>query len=155
MLAISSAVTAAETGHLVFSTLHAGTAAQSILRILDLFPATERDQIRLSLATNLYGVVCQRLIPAINGGVVPACEVLINTPTVKKLLVRNQLDIVAAAVETGGEDGMQTFNQHLYKLIKSGTISETEGMENATNPEQLRMNLQGIFLDEGKRILSM
>lgn len=149
-----AALSASETGHLVLSTLHAGTASQSIYRILDLFPASERDQIRLALATNLYSIVCQRLIPAIRGGVVPACEILINNSMVKKLLNKNQLEIIGAAVETGRDDGMQTFNQHLYQLIKSGTITEAEGMENATNPEALRMNLQGIFLDESRRIIA-
>jgi len=153
-VSFQAALAASETGHLVFSTLHAGTASQAVFRILDLFPSAERDQIRMSLAVNLHSIICQRLIPAIKGGVVPACEILINTPTVRKLMIKNQLDMLSAAVETGGEDGMQNFNQHLYKLIRSGTISEAEGMENATNPEQLRMNLQGIFLDEGKRILA-
>ena len=146
---------ASETGHLVMTTLHSGSASQAVFRILDLFPASERDQIRMALATNLYAIVCQRLIPSIRTGVVPACEILINTPTVRKLLIKNQLDLLSAAIETGNEDGMQTFNQHLYHLVKSGTISEKDGMENATNPEQLRMNLQGIFLDESRRILSM
>ena len=149
-----AALAAAETGHLVLSTLHSGTAAQAIYRILDLFPATERDQMRLSLAANLYAIVAQRLVKAVAGGVVPACEILINTPTVKKLLNKNQLTVIAAAVETGREDGMQTFNQCLYGLIKSGIVSETEGMFHATNPEALRMNLQGIFLDEGNKILA-
>ncbi len=148
-----AALAAAETGHLVMSTLHAGSAHQAIPRILDLFPAEERDQMRMSLAQNLYSIVCQRLISAIHGGVVPACEILINTPTVHKLLVKNQLDVISAAIETGNEDGMQTFNQCIYGLIKGGVISEAEGMQHATNQEALRMNLQGIFLDEGKRIL--
>jgi twitching motility protein PilT len=149
-----AALAAAETGHLVFSTLHSGTAHQSIFRILDLFPSEEREQIRMSLATNLYAIVCQRLMRAVNGGVVPACEILINTSTVRKLLNKNELEVISAAIETGSEDGMQTFNQCIYNLIKSGIVSEAEGMLHATNPEALRMNLQGIFLDEGKRILS-
>ncbi len=149
-----AALAAAETGHLVLSTLHAGMAHQSIYRILDFFPSTERDQIRMGLASTLYAIVCQRLVPAVAGGVAPACEIMINTPTVRKLLIKDKLDVLPAAIETGGEDGMQTFNQAVYQLIKSGTISEEQGMLNATNPEQLRMNLQGIFLDEGRRILS-
>jgi len=153
-LSFQAGLAASETGHLVFTTLHAGTASQSVYRILDLFPSSEREQMRMAIATNLHAIVCQRLIPAIRGGVVPACEILINTPTVRKLLIKNQLEVLSAAIETGNEDGMQTFNQHLYTLIRSGTISEADGIENATNPEQLRMNLQGIFLDEGKRILS-
>lgn len=153
-LSFMAGLAASETGHLVLTTLHSGTASQAVFRILDLFPSSERDQIRMAIAMNLSAVVCQRLIPAVRGGVVPAVEIMINTPTVRKLLIKNQLDMLAAAIETGAEDGMQTFNQHIYQLIRSGTISEAEGMENATNPEQLRMNLQGIFLDEGKRILS-
>jgi pilus retraction protein PilT len=152
-ISFMAALAAAETGHLVFSTLHSGTASQAIYRILDLFPAEEREQMRMSLASNLHAIVCQRLIPAIRGGVVPACEIMLNTSTVRKLLNKNQLDVLAAAIETGGEDGMQTFNQHIYDLIKSGTISEADGMQQSTNAEALRMNLQGIFLDEGKRIL--
>jgi len=154
-LSFMAALAAAETGHLVLTTLHAGNAAQTIFRILDLFPATERDQIRMSIGANMHAIVCQRLIPAVRGGMVPACEIMVNTSTVRKLLFKNQLDVLPAAIETGEEDGMQTFNQHIYKLVKSGTISEAEGMENASNPEQLRMNLQGIFLDEGKRILAV
>ncbi len=153
-ISIRTALLAAETGHLVMSTLHAGTCALAVPRILDVFPEAEQDQIRMALAGNLYAIICQRLIPDVQGSVVPAVEVLINTPTVRKLLEKNQLDVISAAIETGGEDGMQTFNQAIYKLIRSGIITEKEGMRYATNPEQLRMNLQGIFLDEGKRILS-
>ncbi len=151
---IRIAILAAETGHLVLSTLHAGDCSLAIPRILDVFPETERDQIRMAMAGNLHSIICQRLVPDINGKVIPAVEILINTPTVRKLVEKNQLDVIGAAVETGGEDGMQTFNQSLYKHIKGGVISEAEGMRFATNPESLRMNLQGIFLDEGKRILS-
>jgi twitching motility protein PilT len=150
---IRTAFLAAETGHLVLSTLHAGTADLAVPRILDVFPSKEHTSIRMAIAANLRAVVCQRLIPAVNGGVAPAVEILINTSTVRKLLERNQLDVLGAAIETGGEDGMQSFNQAVYDLIKSGTISEADGMRYATNPESLRMNLQGIFLDEGKRIL--
>ena len=149
-----AALAAAETGHLVLTTLHSGMAHQCVYRILDFFPSSERDQMRMALASTLYAAVCQRLVPAVAGGVVPACEIMINTPTVRKLMVKDQLDILSAAIETGNDDGMQTFNQAVYKLIKSGKISESEGMKFATNPEQLRMNLQGIFLDEGRRILA-
>ncbi|MBN2302414.1 MAG: PilT/PilU family type 4a pilus ATPase [Lentisphaerae bacterium] len=150
---IRTALLAAETGHLVLSTLHAGTADLAVPRMLDVFPAEEQDQIRLGLAGNLYAVICQRLIPDTQGSVIPAVEIMINTSTVRKLLEKNQLDVLAAAIETGREDGMQTFNQSIYNHIKNGSITEKEGMQFATNPESLRMNLQGIFLDEGSRIL--
>jgi len=148
------ALLAAETGHLVFTTLHASNAALAVPRLLDEFPQGEQDQIRLSLAGNLQAIVCQRLIPDIDGQVIPAVEMLFNTPTVKKILTHNQLDLLSAAIETGTEDGMQTFDQAIYKLIKEGRLNETEGMEYATSPEKLKMNLQGIFLDDSRRILS-
>jgi twitching motility protein PilT len=149
-----TALSAAETGHRVLTTLHSGTAAIAVHRLLEFFPASEWDQIRLNLAANLQAVICQRLLKGAQGGVVPAVEILINTPTVRKLLEKNKLDILPAAIETGVDDGMQTFNQSLYNLIKSGMITQEEGMTHATNPQALRMNLQGIFLDESRRILS-
>ena len=149
-----TALSAAETGHLVLTTLHSGTAAIAVQRLLELFPASEWDQIRLNLASNLQAVICQRLIKGNQGGVVPAVEIMINTPTVRKLLEKNKLDVLPAAIETGKEDGMQTFNQSIYTLIKTGMISQEEGMVYATNPQALRMNLQGIFLDESNRILA-
>jgi pilus retraction protein PilT len=148
------AVRAAETGHLIFTSLHAATASQAVPRLLDEFPQSEHDQLRMALAANLQAVVCQRLVPARAGGVVPAVELLINTPTVRKLISRNQLEHLHAAIETGNEDGMQTFNQAIYRMIKDKVITEKDGMEAASQPEQLRMNLQGIFLDESRRILS-
>lgn len=148
------AVLAAETGHLVFTTLHAGTAAIAVPRLLDLFPATEQDQIRMALASNLRAIICQRLLPVPSGGVVPAVEILFNSPTVMKLLSKNQLHVLTAAIESGSEDGMQTFNQAIYQLIRSGRVTEKEGLRQATNPEALEMNLKGIFLDEGRKILA-
>jgi len=155
MLSIRTALLAAETGHLVLSTLHAGTSDLAVPRMLDVFPANEQDQIRMGLAANMHAVICQRLIPDIHGKVIPAVEIMFNTPTVKKLLEKKQLEHLSSAIEVGSEDGMQTFNQSCYHLIKDGIITEDEGMRAATNPEALRMNLQGIFLDEGKRILTV
>ncbi|MDP6525309.1 MAG: PilT/PilU family type 4a pilus ATPase [Kiritimatiellia bacterium] len=153
-VSIRTALLAAETGHLVLSTLHAGMANLAVPRMLDVFPANEQDQIRMGLAGNLHAIVCQRLLQDISGKLVPSVEILINTSTVRKLLEKNQIEVLSAAIETGAEDGMQTFNQSIYELIKNGTITEEEGMRFATNPESLRMNLQGIFLDEGRRILA-
>ncbi|MCX7591287.1 MAG: PilT/PilU family type 4a pilus ATPase [Kiritimatiellae bacterium] len=153
MSSVRTALLAAETGHLVMTTVHAGTASLAIPRILDIFPSHERDQIRMAIAATLHAVVCQRLVPDTHGGIVPAVEILINTPTVRKLLEKNQLEMLSAAIETGREDGMQSFNQSLYDLIRRGLVTEKEALLHATNPEALRMNLKGIFLDEGKRIL--
>ncbi len=152
-ISFSVALSAAETGHLVMSTLHVNSAAYIVHRILDFFPQDEREQVRITLANYLVAAICQRLVPAIQGGLMPAVELMINTPTVRKLIMENQLETLPAAIETGAEEGMQTFNQVLYKLISSGAITEEVGMAHSPRPEALKMNLQGIFLDEGKRIL--
>ena len=152
-VSIRTAFLAAETGHLVLSTLHAGTADLAIPRIINVFPSYEQDNVRLALAANLRSVICQRLIPDVDGGVIPAVEILINTPTVRKLLEQGRLNNLAAAIQGGREDGMQSFNHSVYDHIINGRISEAEGMATATNPEALRMNLQGIFLDEDSKII--
>lgn len=128
MDSVRTGITAAETGHLIFSTLHSGTAAAAVPRLLDMFPVEEQEQVRMALASNLSAIVCQRLVPTIGGGVIPAAEVMFNTPTVKKLIMKNQLNLLGAAIETGGEHGMQNFNQALFQLIKGGVVSEADGM---------------------------
>ncbi len=149
-----AALQAADTGHLVLTTLHSTNASQAINRILDFYKHEEQAPIREALALNLKAILAQRLLPkAFGGGVVPAVEILINSPTVKKLLERNRLEKMAMAVETGKDDGMQSFNQALLKLINNGDITEEEGLEAASNPEALKMNLQGIFLGTDNQIL--
>jgi twitching motility protein PilT len=148
-----AAMSAADTGHLVLSTLHTTNAAQSVGRILDFFKPEERDQIRRQLAGTLYSVVCQRMVPSLAGSMVPAQEILINTATVRKLIEENRLEKLSAAIETGNEDGMLNFNQALFQLVKDGKISQEEALAKATNAQALEMNFQGIFLTEGKRIL--
>lgn len=148
-----AAISAADTGHLVLSTLHTTNAAQSVTRILDFFKADDREQVRRQLAGTLCAVVCQRMVPAIQGGMVPAQEILLNTPTVRKLIEENRIDKLPAAIETGVDDGMLNFNQALFNLVKSGKITEEEALAKATNAQALEMNFKGIFLSEGKRIL--
>jgi twitching motility protein PilT len=150
----TAAMSAADTGHLVFSTLHTTTAAQSITRILDFFKADDREQIRRQLAGCLRGVVCQRMIPTVDGKMTPALEILINSPLVKKMLEENRLEKLTAAIETGGDDGMCTFNQSLFNLVKSGRVSEKEALSKASNAQALEMNFKGIFLNEGGRIVN-
>jgi twitching motility protein PilT len=150
----SAAMSAADTGHLVLSTLHTTNAAQSVGRILDFFKADERDQVRRQLASTLQAVVCQRMVTKIEGGVMPALEIMINTATVRKLIEENRLDKLGAAIETGLEDGMQNFNQALFNLVKERKITEKEALAKASNPQALEMNFKGIFLDEARRILS-
>src|SRR5215510_13505959 len=117
-LSFTAAMSAADTGHLVLSTLHTTNAAQSISRVLDFFKADEREQIRRQLAGTLQAVVCQRMVNTVTGGVTPALEIMINTGTVRKLIEENRLDKLPAAIETGVDDGMQNFNQALFQLVK-------------------------------------
>ncbi|MFN7140168.1 MAG: type IV pilus twitching motility protein PilT, partial [Limisphaerales bacterium] len=152
-VSFAAAMSAADTGHLVLSTLHTTTAALSVTRILDFFKADEREQIRRQLAGTLRAVICQRMVPTIGGGMTPAIEIMINTPTVRKLIEENRLDKLPAAIETGQDDGMQNFNQALFKLVQEGRVSREEALLKATNAQALEMNFQGIFLTEGKRIL--
>jgi twitching motility protein PilT len=148
-----AAITAAETGHLVMTTVHSNNASQTITRVLDFFPMDERTQVLRALSNCLCAVICQRMIPAKTGGAVPGIEILINTPIVRKLLEEEKLEKIHSAIEAGGEDSMQSFNQSIYKLIKDGLVSEEDGIAKASNPDQLKMNLKGIFLDESRRII--
>src|SRR6266478_3989820 len=153
-ISFTAAMSAADTGHLVLSTLHTTNAAQSINRILDFFKADEREQIRRQLAGTLQAVVCQRMTNTVANSKTPAVEVMINTPTVKKLIEENRLDKLPAAIETGVDDGMINFNAALFNLVKQGKVSEQEALSKASNPQALEMNFKGIFLDEGRRILT-
>jgi len=152
-VSFTAAMSAADTGHLVLSTLHTTNASQSVNRILDFFKADEREQIRRQLAGTLQAVVCQRMVTTVAGGMTPALEILINTPIVRKLIEENRLDKLPLAIETGTEDGMLNFNQALFNLVKDGKVSEKEALSKASNPQALEMNFKGIFLDEGRRIL--
>ena len=153
-VSFTAAMSAADTGHLVLSTLHTTNAGQSVNRILDFFRADEREQVRRQLAGTLQAVVCQRMVNTVAGAVTPALEIMINSATVKKLIEENRLDKLPAAIETGSEEGMINFNQALFQLVKDGKVSEQEALSKASNPQALEMNFRGIFLDEGRRILA-
>jgi twitching motility protein PilT len=152
-LSFTAAMSAADTGHLVLSTLHTTTAAQSVSRILDFFKAEEREQIRRQLAGTLQAVVCQRMVATVNNSMTPALEIMINSLTVKKLIEENRLDKLPAAIETANDEGMINFNQSLFQLVKDGKVTKEEALTKASNPQALEMNFKGIFLDEGRRIL--
>src|SRR5580698_1979559 len=153
-VSFTAAMSAADTGHLVLTTMHTTTAALAITRILDFFKAEEREQIRRQLAGTLRGVVCQRMVTTVDNKLAPAMEIMLNSPVVKKMIEENRLDKLSAAIETGGDDGMISFNQSLFNLVKSGRVTEKEALSKATNPQALEMNFKGIFLDEGRRIVS-
>lgn len=146
---------AAETGHLIFTTLHGGNAVNAVERILNYFSIEQRDQIRIQLANNLSAVISQQLLPRKDGpgGLVPAVEVLIATGMVQKLIRDNKLNKLSAAIELGTNEGMQTFNQSLFRLVKSNQVSLEDALAKSPNPETLKLNLQGIYLDDAKKIL--
>ena len=119
---ISAAVTAAETGHMVFSTLHTNNAAQTIDRIIDSFPPAQQDQIRVQLSGSLAGIFSQRLIPRISGGLVPAYELLLNNNAVSNLIREKRTHEIQTVIETGAEDGMIDMNRCLADLVRQGEI---------------------------------
>lgn len=120
---ISTAVTAAETGHLVFSTLHTNGAAQTISRIIDSFPGEQQGQIRIQLAGSLTGIFSQRLVPRISGGLIPAYELLINNNAVANLIRENRIHEISSVIETSSQDGMIDLNRCLAELVSKGEIT--------------------------------
>lgn len=141
----SVALTAAETGHLVFGTLHTQDAAESLERMINLFPTDRGHQIRTQLSLGLRAIICQRLLARTGGGRIAAIEVLINTPRIRKLILEGDTSKVPAAIQAGRTEGLQTFNQALTDLVKAGKVSEEEALGTSPKPEELRMNLKGIF----------
>lgn len=142
-----AALTAADTGHMVLTTLHATNAYLSINRLLDLYSKDEQDSIRESLANNLRCIISQRLLPkAFGGGRIPAWEIMINTPVISKIIRENRLKDLPGAIAGGGQDGMATFNQSLFELVNNGLITEEDALTASDNPEALKMNFSGIFL---------
>ncbi len=142
---MAAAITAAQTGHLVLSTIHTVDATQSINRIIDLFPPHQQNQIRLLLADTLKAVISQRLLPAASGkGRVPAVEVMVVTPLIKKLIEENDLSEVVNMMKQGQYYGMQTFNQALINLYQSGGIKLEDALSAASNPEELMLSVRGV-----------
>ncbi|MCO5143241.1 MAG: type IV pilus twitching motility protein PilT [Oligoflexia bacterium] len=143
---IQTAITAAETGHLVVSTLHTNTAAQSIDRIIDSFPVEGKQQLRLQLASSLVGVVSQRLVKKANGNDrVVACEILTKSPTVEKLIIDNKLVELEETMEASNlYYKMQSMNQALEKLVRSGEITQEEAILHSDKKEDLVLKLSGM-----------
>ncbi len=130
---IAAAVTAAETGHLVLSTLHTNNAAQTIDRIIDSFPAEQQDQARAQLANSLVGIFSQRLIPRMNGGLIPAYELLVNNKAVANLIRENRTHEIDLVIETGSEQGMIDMNHSLLDLVRRGEITVDDARFHAFN----------------------
>lgn len=134
---IRLALTAAETGHLVFGTLHTSSAAKTIDRIVDVFPAAEKDMIRAMLSESLRAVVAQTLLKKRGGGRVAAHEIMIGTPAIRNLIRENKVAQMYSSIQTGHGDGMQTLDQSLTALVGKGTVSREEARINAQNPDSV------------------
>jgi twitching motility protein PilT len=134
---IASAITIAETGHLVFATLHTNSAAQSIDRMIDVFPPHQQPQIRSQLANILMAIVSQRLIPAIGGGRIAAAEIMVATPAVRNIVREGKSHQLEAVIQTGAEFGMQSMDRTLVNLIHEGTITYDEARNFAIDLDEL------------------
>ena len=139
---ISTALTAAETGHLVFATLHTQDAPQTIDRVIDVFPTNQQEQIRVMLAATLEGVVTQQLIVTADGtGRVPCSEVLVCTSAIRNLIRQSKTHQIYSLMQVGASFGMQTMDQGLAALVKQGVISEAIAYDRSSNEEDLRNHL--------------
>ncbi|GAA5513754.1 twitching mobility protein [Deinococcus carri] len=139
---VEAALSAAQTGHLVFSTLHTLDAIRTVNRIIDFFAPHERDQIRLGLSESLVGVVSQRLLPRKGGGRVLGMEILLGTPTVRECIKdADRTEEIKQALQEGGLHGMHTFDQHLAELVKEDLMTEEDALQSATSPHELKLSL--------------
>jgi len=142
---MSAALTAAQTGHLVLSTIHTIDAVQTVNRIIDVFPPHQQNQIRFQLGDTLRGVISQRLLAHAGGaGRVPAVEVMVVTPIIRKYILENTLGEISSVMKQGAYYGMQTFHQALINLIQKGEISLETALEASSNPEEIMMAIRGV-----------
>jgi twitching motility protein PilT len=145
MESASVALSAAETGHLVFGTLHTQDAPESVERLLNLFPADRTHQVRMQLSLGLKAILCQKLVVRKGGGRAAALEIMINSPRIRKLILDGETTKLSGAIQASRSEGMQTFNQALVDLVQAGKVDEEEALRVSAKPEELRMNLKGIF----------
>jgi twitching motility protein PilT len=134
---MATAVTAAETGHLVFSTLHTNNASQTLDRIIDSFPGNQQEQIRIQLAGSLAGIFSQRLVPRISGGLIPAFELMVTNSAVSNLIREKRTHEIQTVIETGAEEGMIDMNRSLADLVRAGEITIESAYSRSWNPKTL------------------
>ena len=146
----NTALTAAETGHYVFGTLHSSSAQQSIQRLFEYYPPTAHAGLRRQVSASVRATVTQRLVPALDGnGRLPILECFLLDSLARTVIEEGQFEKIPAVVEAGKDTGSRSFNQDLFRLIKEGKISRNTGLSVSPNPKALEMNLKGIFLSEG------
>jgi len=140
---ISAAITIAETGHLVFATLHTNSAAQSIDRMIDVFPPHQQSQVRSQLANILQGICAQRLVPAIGGGRVVAAEVMVANPAIRNIIREGKTHQLDTVIQTGSDQGMQTMDRTLVKLVQSGVVTYDDAREFAVDLVEFERLMRG------------
>jgi twitching motility protein PilT len=144
---ISTALTAAETGHLVFATLHTQSTSQTVDRIIDVFPPHQQQQVRMQLSIALQGIVTQQLLPTADGSSrIVGCEVLIPTPAVRNLIREGKTHQIYSALQTSGSIGMQTMDAHLAQLVRMGKVTRSLAEQRASVPEEFRRLLGGAHV---------
>jgi twitching motility protein PilT len=149
---IEAAITAAETGHIVFGTLHTTGAQGTVNRIIDVFPTNQQDQIRTQLSVAIIGVLSQALLPKIGGGRVAAYEMLVVTPAIGNLIRENKTFRINSAIQTGAKLGMQLLDDHMFKLWRAGMVDKKDILSKANSPDELAAKVaraeRGLFEDE-------
>ena len=149
---IEAAITAAETGHIVFATLHTTGAEGTVNRIIDVFPTSQQEQIRVQLSTAIIGVLSQALLPKIGGGRVAAYEMLVITPGIANLIRENKTFRITSSIQTGSKYGMQLLDDHLLKLYMQGLVTKEDVLFKANKDEELAARIaaaeKGVFDDE-------
>jgi len=145
-----TALQAAETGHLVFGTLHASNAQQAVQRLFEFFPEERRVALQRQVAYALRATITQKLLPALEGGGrVPVSESFVLDSLGRKTIMEGNFEKIESVIEANEDNGSRTFNQDLYRLVKDGKITREDAVSNSPNPRQLEMNLKGIFLSSG------
>ncbi len=143
---IEATLTVAETGHLVFSTLHTNSAAQTVDRIVDVFPPSQQEQVRVQLANTIEGVICQQLVPLASGrGRCAAMEIMVATPGIRNLIREGKSFMIQNAIETGQEFGMQTLDDSLAQLVRQGLVTKEDAERKCHDPETFNKLLAGAF----------
>jgi twitching motility protein PilT len=149
---IEAAITAAETGHVVFGTLHTSSAAGTINRIIDVFPTNQQDQIRTQLSTAIIGILAQQLLPRIQGGRVAAYEMLVVTSAIANLIRENKTFRITSSIQTGHKLGMQLLDEHLFKLWRDGIVTKEDAIAKSNMPDALAERMlrheQGLSTDD-------
>jgi twitching motility protein PilT len=151
---IEAAISAAETGHVVFGTLHTNSAQGTVNRIIDVFPTNQQDQIRTQLSTSIIGVLCQGLVPKIGGGRIACYEMLVVTPAIGNLIRENKTFRITSAIQTGAKYGMILMDDSLFNLWREGKCAKEEVVAKSHMPDELNLRIakaeRGIFEDEGE-----